>query len=529
MFSVKRGHKGSGTFIRPSVFLLAIVLVTIIPYRHMIGRGFTDPDDYEEVYRALAVDLSDPSRILLDPHEVTRYRPMNRLVTAASTAIGGGTSSPFLLRNLFLHLINIGLVFGISLTLVSNPWPAALAAALFAVHPANVNAVSIAVFTQVFSTSVLLFGLYLFTRWLTQEPPKKGHSLALVSVLFVVVTFSSEMYLWVLPSYLLALLWLRRKAGSRRAYTGAMVLAIVGFVGYLLIRQLVVGQQGLPALPSGGRYGLRTPMQVIQNLGMLLVSGGMSLDFLHFINPAVETLPTSPGAIIANPGILISIALGLLFTLSTILAGAYGFVALRNDNLGLSFLFSVLFLASISVVLITTSASETHLYTANAFLSISVGLAFWELGKYLFRSNRPVHIVGRWLLVGVILLVLVSRAFGVENRNQVLLAKARRSQKLQQELAAAVANCQGEDILITSACKVPRGYSVYGGTGIELFQWPGFAQLSLNRLSLRTEVVELVQLDTGQISLGSNICVAVVDMAGNMYRFPKMRSEWDCD
>ena len=70
---------------------------------------------------------------------------------------------------------------------------------------------------------------------------------------------------------------------------------------------------------------------------------------------------------------------------------------------------------------------------------------------------------------------------------------------------------------------------MYGGTGMELFQWPGFVQLSLDDFSLRTEVVALAGLETGEISLAPGSCVLVVDMEGNIYRYPETRSEWKCE
>ncbi len=529
MYRIRRISSGLRSGLRPGAMLLVIVLVSMIPYRHLIGRGLTDPDDFKEIYRASAVDLPDPSRILLEPHEGNRYRPINRLLTAASTAIGGGAPGAFLVRNLLLHLINACLVFCITLTLASNPWPAALAAALFALHPANVNSVGIAVFTQSFSTSLLLLSLYLLSRRLAKERPGRDYTLALVSVILIVVTFSSEMYLWVLPTYVIALLWWRIKGDTQWANGAALVLAVAGLGAYLVMRQLVLGQQGLPTLVSGGRYGLRTPVQVLQNLGMFLVSGGLSLDFLHFINPIVQTLPTSPGALIANPGILLAVVLGLVFAVLTLAAGAAGFVLRTRSDLRLSFAFGALFLVSVSVVLVTTSASETHLYTANSFLAIGAGLATFELGKDLFESNQSKRLVGRWTLVGVILLILTLRAIGAENRNQVLVYKARQSQKLQEELVSATANCRTDEIVITSACPLPEGYSVYGGTGMELFLWPGFAELSLDNFSVSSEVVNLAQLESGELGPGAGDCVVVVDMEGNIYRYPQRRSEWKCE
>jgi hypothetical protein len=262
---------------------------------------------------------------------------------------------------------------------------------------------------------------------------------------------------------------------------------------------------------------------------MLLVAGGTSFDFLHFINPTVQTLPTSPVALIANPGIVLALVLGLSLTMVSLAAAATGLVFLKVPNLRLASVFIVLFLLSISVVLITTSASETHLYTGNAFLAMASGLVFLVLGEYLFRSNQSYGHIAGWLLVGVILLVLVSRAVGVENRNQILLERSRRSQKLQQQLAGAIAGCQTNKIMVASACQLPQGYSVYGGTGMELFQAPGFAQLSLGEFSIATEIVDLAGLETGQISAHSDACAVVVDMVGNIYRYPERRSEWRCE
>ncbi len=70
------------------------------------------------------------------------YSPLVYVSYAADFAIGALNPSAYHTTNLLLHLVNVMLVGLIVFALVKRAWPAAIVAALFAVHPANVAAVA---------------------------------------------------------------------------------------------------------------------------------------------------------------------------------------------------------------------------------------------------------------------------------------------------------------------------------------------------------------------------------------------------
>ena len=513
------------SFARASwLILVVIILVSVVPYRHLIGRGYSDADDFLEIHRAVTTDIPAPDRIFLSSHYGDRYRPINRFLTAATVYVAKGSSDGFLVRNLILHITSIALVFHIALILTRSQLAAALAACLFAFHPANTNVVSVAVFTHFFGACLTLWAVYILANQHQSRHLARNWRLAFVFVLLTVVTFSNEMFLWVLPTYALVLLWIYFRRERSKSYLTVALLALIGLVAYLVIRQAIIEDVAIMARSVSDRTGLQDTAQVLHNFGMFLVGSGISLDPLHFINPVDDALPTSLIAI-SSPGLLASMAMGLLCTTTTIIGSM---ILTLKRNTMLSVAFTILFLLSISIVTLVASASETYLYLPNAFLAMAQSFILVELGALCSSSAQPYRRLGMWVLVAVLVLVFTTRIAGVENRNRILNDKASRIAHLQSELRRATAGFKGDQIVFVPACETHKGYSVYGGRGTVLIRGSEtpFVQLTLGR-DITAELSDMGSLRSGKLSLGTPTRVLIVDSVGNLY--PTIQSSFKCE
>jgi hypothetical protein len=467
---------------------LLILLTTALLYRTVWQRGFTDPDDFLEMQRALVTDAQDPGQIFESAHYGYMYRPINRLLSAVTASLGQGDANVFMLRNQLAYLVSIGLVFGIVSVLTQSQIAAALGAALFAFHPANVNVTSVAIVTHSVEGLFVLFAIFIVCNLKANPSRPYWIALAIVTFFLVIVTFSSETFLWVLPTFAFYLAYKFYKGERHKNYLVLAGAAIVLVAAYLVIRQSRLAPGTAFPLASDDRYSLHSPVQVLRNILMLFVGAGNVVDYVFFFNPVKETVPIDLSAMLSS-GLGLSAALSLSVTVATVGVSGVRFVRVRSREATFSFVFAVLFLLSISIVSIASQASDTYLYVACAFLATSQSLLLHDW----FRSFEPVS--GRqntiaWAGVFLIVAVLGIRALGVNYRNGILQDKAVRIHHMQDELRRATAGFVGDAIVFVPACRVESGYSVYGGRGIALVQWQEtpFVQLTLANTHIAARV-----------------------------------------
>lgn len=506
------------------ILLLVTLLIAIAPYHYLWQRGFTDSDDFEEVDRAISVDVAQPDRIFLTAHEGNRYRPLNRALNAATAELFGAAPAGYLLRNLAFHVINTALLFGIVYLLFRNALIGAAAGALFAVHPANVNSVSIAVFTQAFSTTLLLLGLLLFVQHLLRSSSGADWRPFVAALLFVGITFSSEMFLWVGPVYLLALAWIYLKRGRQADYLLAFGVMLGGMLLYGVLRQAIVDVTAVSTPSPDSRYGLQTPGQVVRNVGMFLVSSGVAVDYLHFIDPATQILPITLDRL-PSVGLTAAIGSGLFISLATIAGASLGVQPAASLNLRIAALFVALFFASIAIVNLMTTASETHTYPSNALLIVAQAALLNEVMLNSSARSRSVRVAG---VSGLIAVLIVCRAVGVEHRNLALQRKFEWVAAVQSQARDIAADAGRDQLAFVIACDIPAGYSVYGLNRLELLSDRSFMKLTLGNQSSRIQAVSYEQFQSGADLAKLPMHTVLVDRRGMMHVAAREPVTLDC-
>ncbi len=142
--------------------LLVILIVVSLPYSRMTNAYFLGYDDFREVHRAAFEDTRQPQRIFTTAHfGQSKFRPLNRGINFASYHIGGGDPLAFRARNLFFHLLNCVVVFGIGMLLFDSTFISALGALLFGLNPLVHQAVAGAVMTNTAAASMALIAVFL--------------------------------------------------------------------------------------------------------------------------------------------------------------------------------------------------------------------------------------------------------------------------------------------------------------------------------------------------------------------------------
>lgn len=127
--------------VRPALLFLA--LLTIAVYGNSLVNGFVWDDEFIIVNDPAIRDLSGATTLFLSPDVVKPYyRPLNRASYLLDYRLFGMRPAGFHAVNVLIHLLNVLLLYLLGLRFFRTAAPAVLAAALFAVHPVNAEAVN---------------------------------------------------------------------------------------------------------------------------------------------------------------------------------------------------------------------------------------------------------------------------------------------------------------------------------------------------------------------------------------------------
>jgi tetratricopeptide (TPR) repeat protein len=157
---------GGGTRKRTWLAVLVLVLATMLVFEHVRTQAFVQWDDSDHVYKNMYLNPVTASGVqFFWQHDYKHlYIPLSYTVFAGLALIahrdtpihqitdGDVTLDPsvFHIASLLAHLVNVLLVFGIlrlllrrvNAPITNSPWPAALGALLFAIHPVQVESVA---------------------------------------------------------------------------------------------------------------------------------------------------------------------------------------------------------------------------------------------------------------------------------------------------------------------------------------------------------------------------------------------------
>ncbi|TNE63635.1 MAG: tetratricopeptide repeat protein, partial [Bacteroidetes bacterium] len=171
------------------VSILLLLVVTAAVYVASIDNGFVFFDDDKAILYNKVLD--NPSLVaFFRGQNLGMYAPLTWIGYWFGSLISGKEAWGYHLLGLLLHGLNTLLAFDLLRRLTGRHWPAFFAAALFAVHPVQVEAVSwaAALSTVLFSTFYLA-SAWGYTQWKrATTPPWYGVAL----ILFVLASLSKS-------------------------------------------------------------------------------------------------------------------------------------------------------------------------------------------------------------------------------------------------------------------------------------------------------------------------------------------------
>jgi protein O-mannosyl-transferase len=385
--------------------ILVVALLAVLPGLPSV-RGDFVVDDVRFVKENRA--LEDPSilvRAFTDPSTVSGnrtgpdwhgiYRPLRTLDFALDRALGGGASWVFHVHGILWHVLASILSLLLLRQLLPGPWPPLLGAAVFALHPAQVESVAwITSRGDVMGGALALAVLLLALRGSTL-------TLVLSLLLFVPALLAKESAI-VAPVLLVLILGRRSAAGPRRALLRAIPFVVIALV-YFVARGLILSSAGDPGLGhraawwGGSWFGAWLTMArgVAHYAQILFVPTNLMFDY-HVPQP-------ESGAVPLDAVIL------LLAALALIVAATRSWW--RGGRFGLGCLWILVALAPVSNVILTI-----NIPTASRFLYLPmVGFALLVAGAIsgLVRragASRRVPIIGAAVLVVLLGAISLDRA-----------------------------------------------------------------------------------------------------------------------
>lgn len=268
--------------------LLAVLLAAVLFHGRGLGGEFLF-DDHRFVDRnASLAEIGNPLRFFTDPSTADPrqpsdiYRPLRTLSFVLERALFGDSPAGYHAVSLALHAANAALLLLLLLDLGAAPGPAAFGAALFAAHPANVEAV--AWISSRADLMAAFFTLLAVLCWVRARGPDRWWILSMAAGLLACLSKEAAV---VFPGFFV-LADLARPGGGREAALGRWRLLVpplllaAGFgLGVKLL--LESGRRGvLGHIPGwwGGSYGA--------NLGTALRAAAYQALFAAF--PFVPSL-----------------------------------------------------------------------------------------------------------------------------------------------------------------------------------------------------------------------------------------------
>lgn len=215
-----------------ALICLCIVVVTLSAYGQVRHHDFIDFDDdiyvssNRYVRNGLTIDGVKWSLGFNNEHR-TYWHPLTWLSHMTDVQIFGINAGGSLATNVFLHLLNSLLLFFILRRWTSEMWPAALAVAIFAIHPIGVESVAwVASRKNLLSSFFWFLTMFIYGRY-TERP---GPARYLAVVLCFIFGLMAKPMLVTLPCVLLLMdIWplgrwpLDRPGGIWRAPAGQLI------------------------------------------------------------------------------------------------------------------------------------------------------------------------------------------------------------------------------------------------------------------------------------------------------------------
>ncbi|MFH0943732.1 MAG: tetratricopeptide repeat protein [Planctomycetota bacterium] len=237
------------------VLLALLLLATFGAFFPVLRAEFTNWDDPMYVLEnplVRSLDGANLGRIFsTDTTVAGNYHPLTILSFAIEHAIAGEQPWLYHLDNLVLHLVNTALVFLLVLLLFRVPLAALVAAALFALHPQNVESVAwVSERKGLLYVGFFLASLASYVRHLDRtERGEPFPRYLILSLLLFLCSLLSKGTAVPLPVVLLLIDWYRGRRFSSRLLLEKIPFFLLSFVfGFLALH----AQESADAIKTGG-------------------------------------------------------------------------------------------------------------------------------------------------------------------------------------------------------------------------------------------------------------------------------------
>src|SRR5262245_46525519 len=187
---------------------LVLVALTVFAYQPAWNAGFIWDDDAYVTQNSLLTAPDGLKRIWFSLDSPSQYFPLVYTTFRFERALWGLNAAGYHWVNLLLHAVNALLVWRLLTRLkIPGAW---LAAAIFALHPVNVE--SVAWTTQLKNVQSLFFSLLALLTWIefVETDRHRGRWYGL-TLLFYALALLSKTTACTLPAALLLILWLKRR------------------------------------------------------------------------------------------------------------------------------------------------------------------------------------------------------------------------------------------------------------------------------------------------------------------------------
>ncbi|MCD4723722.1 MAG: hypothetical protein K8R63_02685 [Bacteroidales bacterium] len=215
--------------------LAGILTITFLVYLPSLNNGFTNWGDLEQVLEnkdVHSLSFANTSKIFSSTY-IGMYQPFTTQVYSFIYAIFGPAARVFHASGLFLHLINVLLVFFLVRSFSRKDAPALITAALFALNPLQAESVSwISAMGNLLYTSFFLAGLITYLRFI-----RKRHRVdyLLTLLLFILSLLSKSTALTFPVVLILADFFFRRKLNVKLILEKIPFLLLSFLAGMVII------------------------------------------------------------------------------------------------------------------------------------------------------------------------------------------------------------------------------------------------------------------------------------------------------
>ncbi len=264
-----------------------LAAATLSAYAQVGALGFVNYDDpaYVSDNRQVEAGLTwEGLRWALVTTHAANWHPLTWVSHMTDVELFGLDAGAHHTVSLLLHLANVLLVFHVLWRMTGAPWPSALAAALFALHPLHVESVAwVAERKDVLSTLFWLLATWAWVRY-TERPVLPRY--ATVGVLFALGLASKPMLVTLPLTLILLHGWpLERRLPGRWGIAGLLALSALSGSVTLLAQAAEGAVLPLAAIPLRPRLA-QAAVGCVAYLGKAAWPAGLAIPY-----PYPELLP----------------------------------------------------------------------------------------------------------------------------------------------------------------------------------------------------------------------------------------------